>query len=224
MATGTPKVIGFAMAANRPIDEWSLNEAAPWADKAAALAGIPLGSRSPGQRVNINMVPYWFNLAMDDLVAEPSLSDPDAEDVSIADTGGLFDANNVEDALAEVKTQADATDAAIALLDGDQATFRINLTAQSSVAARVAAATETTDYPTGWTLAADSSVNLLVSHTLTGRNIAGVEVFEIDGATERLLVPFSSAYSGVLGNTAGTVLIEGLAPTLKAIRIFLTFY
>ena len=99
---------------------------------------------------------------------------------------------------------------------------RITLPAAASVAARVAAASAPTNYPTGWTLAANSTVNLLITHTLTGKKIASVTVYEIDSPGERLLVPFGSAFTGVLGN-ATTVLIEGLAPTTLALRIELTF-
>ena len=225
--TGTEKSIGFKMASQRPLNELFLNEGAPWADEAEVLAGIDIAFRSPGLLVNIDSVLYWFDEGLTTLSTVYTSSAPDAVDVPITDTGGLYDATEVEAALAEVMTAHNALQAEV---DGfgtgtEQTLFRINLTAQSTVAARVAAATETTDYPTGWVLAASSVVNLLVTHTLTGRNIASVQVWEIDGATERLLVPFSSAFSGVLGNTsATTVLIEGLAPTVKAIRIILTFY
>ena len=220
MATGTVRVIGNIMATQRPLDEHYLNEGAPWATTAAALAGIPSGSRSPGKPVNVAGVLYWFNTAMTDLVTVFSASTPTASDVAIVDSGGLYDATEVEAALAEVKAQADATDVAIAALgDGAiQVTYAIRLGAYSTVAARVAAATVTTDYPTGWTLAANSTVNLLVTHNLTGRKVAAVNVFEIDGANERLLKPFEAAYSGCLVNGL-TVLIEGLAPTVLAIRI-----
>jgi len=221
--TGTEKVIGILMSTQRPLDEHYLNEGAPWATTAAALAGIPSGSRSPGKPVNIAGVLYWFNTAMTDLVTVFSASTPGAGDVAIADAGDLFDAADVEAALAEVKTQANATDAVLAGFDGVQTTYRIDFpTASRSVAARVAGATVTTDYPTGWTLAASSVYNLLVTHTLTGRKLSSVNIFEIDGANERLLKPFESAFSGILCNGL-TVLIEGIAPVALALRIELIF-
>lgn len=228
MATGTPKVIGFTMATQRPLDEWYLNEGVAWETTAAALAGIPSGSRSQYQMVNVDGVLYWFNSALDDLVQVPIAATVNAGDVTFDDPGNLYTAEEVESALTEVMTAHNALQEEVdAFGTGTlQTIYRIELGAYSSVAARVAAATETTDYPTGWTLAASSTVNLLVTHTLTGRKIANVQVFEITGGSldsERLLVPFASAYSGVLGNSAGTVLIEGLAPTTNAIRIFLTF-
>ena len=145
--------------------------------------------------VNVDSVLYWFEDDLTTLSTVFSVSTPVAADVTIADTGGLYDATNVEDALAEVMAQVDATDAAVAALDGEQTTYRIDLTAQSTVAARVAAATETTDYPTGWVLAANASVNLLVTHTLTGRKLSSINIFEIDGSNERLLKPFEAAFS-----------------------------
>ena len=99
---------------------------------------------------------------------------------------------------------------------------RITLPAVSGVAAKCAGAVEGSDYPTGWTIAASSTYNLLITHTLTGKKIATVAVYEIDTPGERMLVPFSSAFTGVLGN-ATTVLIEGLAPISLALRIELTF-
>lgn len=222
MATGTQKVIGFAMASQRPLNEYYLNESVPWATTGAALAGIPIGSRSAGMQINIAGVLYWFLADLTTLATVFSGSLPIASQVTILDAGALYAAANVEDALAEVKTQADAADAAIAGITTVQTTFNIDLSAQSSVAARVAAAIETTDYPTGWILAAQSSVNLLVTHTLTGRKLSNINVYEIDGANERLLKPFESAFSGVVCNGL-TVLIEGLAPTLLAIRIELIF-
>jgi hypothetical protein len=170
-------------------------------------------------KVRIGLVDYEFKADLATLQAVAYANDQTAAEVPIADAGSLFVAENVEAALAEVKTQANATDAVITGLGTgtDQTCFRVDLDT-----ARVAGATETTDYPTGWELAASSVYNLLVTHTLTGRKLSNVNVFEIDGANERLLKPFESAYSGVLCNGL-TVLIEGLAPVALALRIELIF-
>jgi hypothetical protein len=218
---GTEKVIGFKMMSQRPLNEWYLNDGVAWVDEAAVLAGIPSGSRSEFMFVNIAGVLYWFLADLTTLEAVTVSNLQDAEQVAIDDTGGLYDADNVEDALAEVMAYV-VTVAGSIPSDITQTVYSIDLTSQTTVAARVAAATETTDYPTGWTLAANSTTNLLITHTLTGRKIAAVNVFEIDGSDERLLVPFDAAYSGILVNGA-TVLIEGLAPTILAIRIELIF-
>lgn len=103
-----------------------------------------------------------------------------------------------------------------------QNVYTIYLNASSDVATRLSGLVEGTDYPTGWTLSADSAVNLLITHTLTGRKLASVNIFETDGSNERLAKPFSDAYSGVL-NGSTTVLIEGLDTLAVDLRIELFF-
>lgn len=223
MATGTQKAIGFLMASQRPLDEHYLNEGTDWADEAAVLAGIPLGSRSSGKQVMIAGVLYKFKSNLTELETVYSSSAPTASDVSIADAAEIYESTNVEDALQEVMSDLITLEAAVGNLDGTRTTFRIDLnTASKVVATRVAGATETTDYPTGWTLAANSVYDLLVTHTLTGRKLSSINIFEIDGDDERLLPGFGAAYSGVVCNGL-TVLIEGLAPVDLAIRIELIF-
>lgn len=108
------------------------------------------------------------------------------------------------------------------LLTLKQNIYTLTLNASSDVATRLVGLIEGTDYPTGWTLAASSSVDLLVTHTLTGRKIVDVKVYEIDGTEERLAKPFSDAYSGILGDGL-TVLIEGLDTLAVDLRIELIF-
>lgn len=223
MATGTQKVIGFIMAAQRPLDEHYLNEGVTWASTAEALAGIPSGSRSPFKLINVAGALYWFLADKSTLQAVTVATLQNAVDVPITDAGDLYDATEVEAALAEVMTYALSLEATITGLGTvRQSVFSINLGAYSSVAARVAAASAPTNYPTGWTIAANNTVNLMVMHDVTGRKLAGVNVYEINGSDERLLVPFSSAYTGILCN-GSTVLIEGLAPTTLALRIEILF-
>lgn len=103
-------------------------------------------------------------------------------------------------------------------------TVSITLPASSDVATRVAGAVEGTDYPTGWTLAADSAVNLLITHTLVGRPIAHVNVFEVNGTVSRLTKPFSDGFTGVTCDTSDdTILIEGLDTLAVPLRIELFF-
>jgi hypothetical protein len=224
MAIGTECLIGKKMMANLSLDAWYLNDGAVWATTAAALAGIPSGSRSPGQLVNVAGVLYWFNTAMTDLVTVFSASTPAASAVAITDTATLYTATEVEAALAEVMTAHNALGVTVSNFGTGtlQVPFKINLTAQSSVAARVAAATETTDYPTGWTIEASSVTNLLITHTLTGRHIAHVDIWETDGSKTRLVKPFGDAYSGIEEDGL-TVLIEGLDTLVLALRIELLF-
>lgn len=225
MATGTAKVIGFLMATQRPLNEYYLNEGVAWVNSAAVLAGIPSGARSDGMLVKIGLELWWFKADLTTLEKVPINAATTAANVAITDTGSLYTATEVEAALAEVKT---AHNALAALVSGfgtgtKQTTYRIDFTtASGSVAARVAGAIETTDYPTGWTLAVNAVYNLLITHTLTDRKLSTVNVYEIDGSDERLLPQFSEAFSGVICNGL-TVLIEGLAPTGLAIRIELIF-
>ena len=220
---GTPKVIGFLMAANRPLNEYYLNEGVAWADTATALAGIPSSARSDGMLVKIGVVDYWFLADLTTLEIKSNPTVATAGDIPIIDAPAIYTATNVEDALMEVMGYANSLGITLAALPVVTLPYRILLGAYSSVAGRVAAWTPETE-TTGWTLAVDSTYNLLITHTLTGSKVSGVNIFEIDGDNERLLVPFNSAFSGVVNNTpAQTVLIEGLAPTTLAIRIELTF-
>lgn len=88
----------------------------------------------------------------------------------------------------------------------------INLPAGADIATRIAAMTETTDYPTGWVLTAvgDAGKNLQIAHTLTGHQTASVTVKAFEGSDGRTLVPFRDAYSGLTEN-AETIIAEGLA-------------
>lgn len=219
MATGTECLISKKMVSQLPLNAWYLNEAVAWVDTAAVLATVPVGSRSDGMLFKIGLELWWFKADLTTLEKVPVTAATSAALVSILDAAALYDSTDVEAALAEVMTKVNATNSEVSAMGSiKQTDYKITLPAAASVAARIAGAVAGTDYPTGWTLAADSAVNLLVTHTLTGRKVSGVNVFEIDGANERLLKPFEAAYSGVLVNGL-TVKIEGLAPTLLALRI-----
>lgn len=221
--TGTPVVIGFLPASQRPLNEYYLNEGVAWADTTEALAGIPIGSRSDGLTIKIGLVEYWFKADLTTLEIKTTPVSAIASDVSIGDLAGIYDAENVEDALAEIMGYAISIAESIPSPESiQQNIFRISFGAYSSVAARVASATEITDYPAGWVLSAVSSYNLQIVHTLTTRKIVDVKVWEID-TDERILRTFSEAYTGIVSSGTDTVIIEGLAPTLLAIRIELIF-
>jgi hypothetical protein len=138
----------------------------------------------------------------------------DAEAVTLTPTVDL--ASFTTDNLAEGTTNLYYT-------EEHRGIFSIYLNASSDVATRLVGLVEGTDYPTGWTLAASSGSNLLITHTLTDRKIVDVNVWEIDGANERLAKPFSDGYSGILGNGL-TVLIEGLDTLAVDLRIELIFH
>jgi len=223
MATGTEKVIGFLMKSQRPLDEWYLNDGVAWADNAAALAGIPSGSRSPFKLINVNGTLSWFLADLTTLEAVTISSIQNAAGVSFADAGELYDAENVEDALAEVMSALNTLADSIGVTPTvNKNVFPITFGAYSSVSDRVTNAVETTNYPTDWILTASDGTNLSIVHNLTGRKLSTVNIWEIDGTTERSLPNFSQAYTG-LTLTGSTIIIEGLAPTLLAIRISLLF-
>jgi len=218
---GTPKEIGFYLNSATPdIDERCFKDGVPYADTADVLATIPMISRAKYLTVNIAGVEYWFSTdALTTLTIKNSMSALNAAAVTIADAGTVYDATNVEDALQEAMSTINAlSDVVAALAVPAKSVYELLLPASGTVAGRISAAT----VPAGWSVAADSSVNLLVTHTLTGRKVAAVSVFEIDGANERLSVPFQTAYSGVLANGL-TVLIEGLNPSILGLRVEIIF-
>jgi len=220
--TGTEKSIGFLMKSQRPLNEWYLNDGVAWVDEAAVLAGIDIAYRHPGMPMKIGLYPYWFKDDKTTLERIPVAVIAAALDITITDAADIYTATNVEDALAEVMGYAMSLEIEIAALSNlKQNHYPINLGAYASVADRVSHATETTDYPTGWVLAA-SGVNLLVTHNLTGRKISSVNVFETDSGIERLCKPFSEAYAGISINGM-VITIEGLNPEVLALRIELNF-
>jgi hypothetical protein len=93
----------------------------------------------------------------------------------------------------------------------------ISLTASGSVAGKISGATK----PSGWTLTA-SDTNLIISHTLPGKQLAGIIVKETNGSIKRVCVPFEDAYTGITEN--GTdITIEGINPVALALTVILTF-
>lgn len=89
-----------------------------------------------------------------------------------------------------------------------------------NISTKIAGATFT---PTGWgTIAQSGDYDAIITHTLTGRKIGFVNVFETDGGDRLLSFDKGTAYTGILGG-ATTVKIEGLAPTTLPIRIELIF-
>lgn len=103
-----------------------------------------------------------------------------------------------------------------------QDVYQLTLVSSASVSGRLSGLVEGTNYPAGWILAASSGTDLLITHNLTGQKLASVNVFEVDGANERLAIPFNTAFAGVVCN-GSTVLIEGLDVEQVALRIELIF-
>lgn len=96
----------------------------------------------------------------------------------------------------------------------------ITLPAADSVANRILGATEGVDYPTGWVLTVGiSDKDLLITHGLD-KYIHNIVVYAKDGSNqERILPPFSKAYSGFIAPDKNSVLIEALSDVNFPIRI-----
>lgn len=106
-----------------------------------------------------------------------------------------------------------------------QMVYTITLSASSDVATRIAGGFTIMcgeDEMEGWTLTADAGVNLLITHTLAGRKIAEVKVWETVSGGEQLAKPFSDGYAQIIGN-GQTVKIVGLDTLAVALRIELIF-
>lgn len=100
----------------------------------------------------------------------------------------------------------------------------ISLPGYASVTIRCSNAIEGVDYPTGWTISAGSSeYDLRITHGLN-RNFVEAKVWEVNGdLSERLLPPFSAAYTGLLQVSKNEVIIEGLTQDELPLRIELMF-
>ena len=104
-----------------------------------------------------------------------------------------------------------------------QTVITITLPSASTVAGRISAATEGTDYPTGWVLA-DDGIDIHITHSMD-RRIAAVNVFSNGLGVERLLLG-NAAYSGLFmpyTTTYDEVVIEALATIETDITIQLIF-
>ena len=218
---GTPIDIGFVSTTGTPIESTYLNITTAWVDEAEVLAGIDIGSRWDGMKVKIGLVDYQF--LADLITIEPIATGTNqtASDVPITDIASIYDAINVEDALAEVMGYALSLGIDIAAMTEVKTNpYEINMPS-GDLATKISGATF---LPTAWaTIAINSSTNVMITHVLTDRKISFVNVFEIDGSNERLLsFDKGTAYTGIVGNGL-TVLIEGIAPTTLPIRIELIF-
>jgi hypothetical protein len=100
--------------------------------------------------------------------------------------------------------------------------YSITLPSSTTVAGRCSGAVEGTDYPSGWTIEADSNpVDLKVTHGLN-RRVASVTVFSSQGEEQRQLFG-NAAYSGVLTQSDTVLVVESLATIQKEIVVYITF-
>lgn len=101
--------------------------------------------------------------------------------------------------------------------------YSIALPYATTVQGRASAASEGTDYPAGWTIAAGTnSIDLEVEHNLA-RRVANINVCTVSGETEQLLRPFAGAYSGWQTTDENTLLINALATTPLPLKIYIIF-
>lgn len=96
--------------------------------------------------------------------------------------------------------------------------FSINLPYASTVAGRIALAT---DYPAGWTLTANG-VNLVVTHNL-GRWCTDVKVFSVINGTQRQQLRLSAAENGLTALSANQAEVYSLSTIAKDIVVYLYF-
>jgi hypothetical protein len=112
-------------------------------------------------------------------------------------------------------------DSELAKLQGLAGRVSITLPAETTVAGRVLNAVEGVDYPTGWVLSAGANpVDLKIVHNLDS-NFCDLTVLSIDPSTgaERLLPPFSQAFTGIQALDRNILCVEGLTEVMTRIRI-----
>lgn len=104
----------------------------------------------------------------------------------------------------------------------NQIGYTINLPNSGTVGGRCSGATETTDYPTGWILAAGSNPNdLEITHNLD-RIIAAANVFYVDG-TEQILLMANLGYTGLSAPDTNTLVLKGLSTKAFPLIVQLIF-
>lgn len=105
---------------------------------------------------------------------------------------------------------------------GGGITFFIYLPSEGSVTARIAAATEGTDYPTGWVLTAGVNPNdIVITHNLNKRMLV-TTISSVSVLGERRLFD-NAAFSGLLEIDKNNLQIEGLSTKPTDIVINLLF-
>ena len=94
----------------------------------------------------------------------------------------------------------------------------IVLSAAADIPGKISGAT----VPSGWSLAADGDYNLVITHTLTGKQLSGIIMKETSGTVKRVCIPFEEAYSGITEEGLN-ITIEGLNTTSLVLTLILTF-
>lgn len=99
--------------------------------------------------------------------------------------------------------------------------YSITLPYSTTVAGRVALATEGTDYQTGWTLTGDG-LDLVVTHNV-GRNLANITVWANTTGTVWQQLFNTAAYNGISALSNNELKIYSIATVAKPIRIEIIF-
>lgn len=143
--------------------------------------------------------------------------DQTASEVQIVDSGDLYDADNVEEALAEAKVLIDEHEEKLSGIGG---IYSVTLSAGANVAAKISGAT----VPSGWTLEVGStSYDIQINHNKDER-VAFVSVFYIDG-TEEIMLMNTAAYNGIRTVGTNTLVINSIATGVvsKVVKIYIYF-
>ncbi len=140
--------------------------------------------------------------------------DQNASGVPITDEDEIFEAENVEDALKELKESIDSVSGAIKKIP-------VKLPSGKSVQERVENAVEGTDYPTGWVLTA-SGTDLIIEHNL-GEDVSNITVFSYVDSTTTQMKMGSAAYTGIYNYESNSVKIQSLATVETDIIVNLFF-
>ena len=105
---------------------------------------------------------------------------------------------------------------------GDFTRYRLTLPSASTVAGRIAAAVEGTDYPMGWVLEVSSNpTDLKITHGLSLR-VAMVSISSVSNGVETLLIG-NAAFSGVKSLSTIIAEILSLATIQTQIAIYIEF-
>jgi hypothetical protein len=104
-----------------------------------------------------------------------------------------------------------------------KAVYSISLPYSTTIQGRINGATQGTDYPSTWSLAAASNqIDMVITHN-TGRRVAEVNVMSVVGTKEQLLRPFAGAYSGWETDNVNTLTINSISTIPLPIRIYVIF-
>lgn len=203
-----------------------LNDGVPYVDQAEVFADFPLEDRNVFDKVNVAGVDYWFKpdvLTLEPYVGSLALADGSITPPKFADMPAKTIYYNKENTVGipQINTLEQLKiDLGINNNNVKQTLYEIQMPAGNLVT-KVAGATFTDSV---WgTIVQSDDYDVVITHNLTGRDIAFVNVWENNNGKHRLLsFDKGTAYTTVESEN-NLVTIFGLAPTLLPIRIELIF-